>query len=367
MITIHLASRIVITKGVIKMSSKELQEIKFPENKVAVVKEKAAITIPKNATVKIIDAANDEDDEDEVTGIGIASILQLHKGIQGEQLPKGKKSKIPEIESIFKVSDELISLNKKYKEEYVLRGTRALYEILGGIYALGVHIEESDFKEKVIAMMRDDLKDREIKTQSNTPGMTILIKYVVGADRQTAANYSRVLTIAMLDKVPVEELAEYISRRGGISQIHDIESKSIAKKLGAAESKERIDILREIMILTGHTQNYTFNTDIEVLQHSPEKNSNGDGGSFCFFMTLWDYDAKKYKIVSAHDLGSSLEDSVLSIVMRGKPNNLNRLRKGLRAFQDSIIKGEIGTPSLASRCERYIKEAEKAESEKKDG
>jgi hypothetical protein len=43
------------------------------------------------------------------------------------------------------------------------------------------------------------------------------------------------------------------------------------------------------------------------------------------------------------------------------------LRKGLRAFQDSIIKGEIGTPSLASRCERYIKEAEKAESEKKDG
>jgi len=214
-------------------------------------------------------------------------------------------------------------------------------------------------------MMRDDLKDRDIKTQSNTPAMTILIKYVVGADRQTAANYSRVLTIAMQDKVPVEELAEYISRRGGISQIHDIESKSIAKKLGAAESKERIDILREIMILTGHTQNYTFNTDIEVLQHSPEKNSAGDGGSFCFFMTVWDYDAKKYKIVSAHDLGSSLEDSVLSVLMRGKPNNLNRLRKGLRALQDSIIKGEIGTPSLASRCERYIKEAE--ESEKNDG
>ena len=160
-------------------------------------------------------------------------------------------------------------------------------------------------------------------------------------------------------------MAEYISRRGGISQIHDIESKSIAKKLGAAESKERIDILREIMILTGHTQNYTFNTDIEVLQHSPEKNSAGDGGSFCFFMTVWDDGAKKYKIVSAHDLGSSLEDSVLSVLMRGKPNNLNRLRKGLRALQDSIIKGEIGTPSLASRCERYIKEAE--ESEKNDG
>ena len=48
------------------MSTKELQEIKFPENDVAEVKEKAAITIPKNATVKIIDAANDEEDEDEV-------------------------------------------------------------------------------------------------------------------------------------------------------------------------------------------------------------------------------------------------------------------------------------------------------------
>ena len=345
------------------MSTKELQEIKFPEQKE--VEKKAAITLPKNATVKIIDAANDEVDEDEVSGIGIASILQLHKGIQGEQLPKGKKSKIPEIESIFKVSDELISLNKKYKEEYVVRGTRALYEILSGIYALGIHIEESDFKEKVIAMMRDDLKDRDIKTQSNTPAMTILIKYVVGADRQTAANYSRVLTIAMQDKVPVKELAEYISRRGGISQIHDIESKAIAKKLGAAESKERIDLLREIMTLTGLTQNYTFDTDIEVLQHNPEKNSAGESGSFCFFMTVWDESEKIYKIISAHDLGSSLEDDVLRILMRGKPNNLNRLRKGLRALQDAIIKGEIGTPLLASRCERFIKESEKGKNNAK--
>ena len=36
------------------MSTKELQEIKFPENDVAEVKEKAAITIPKMQLSKLL-------------------------------------------------------------------------------------------------------------------------------------------------------------------------------------------------------------------------------------------------------------------------------------------------------------------------
>ncbi len=347
------------------MSTKELQEIKFPEQKE--VEKKATITLPKNATVKTFDAANDEDSDDKVSNFDLASILQLHKGIQGESLPKGLNDANPEVKSIFKETNELVELNKRYREDYLIRGTQALYEFLSGTYRLGIQIEKSDFKEKVIAMMRDDLKSRDIRTQANTPPMTVLIKYIVGADRQTAANYSRVLSIAMQDKVPFEELSEYISRRGGISQIHEIESKAITKKLGAAESKERLDILREIMILTGYTENHIIDSDIEVLQHNPEKNTAAERGSFCFFMTVYDETNENYRVVSAHDLGSSLENDVLKIILRGKPNNLNRLRTSLRGIQDAIIRGEIGNESLKSRCENFIKRANEEKKESKNG
>ncbi len=353
-----------ITKeGVIKMSTKELQEIKYPEQKEVV--KKAAITLPKNATVKTFDAANDEN----ANSLDVSELLDV-----GARLPDEKKSEsasqvsnISEVNEIMEVSDELVSMNKKYKEEYLVRGNQALYEMLRGIYELALHIEKSDFKENVLSIMRKILKANDIKTQSNTPTMTTLIKYVVRSDRQTAANYSRVLIVAMDDGVPPNELAEYISRRGGISLIHEIEAKAMAKKLGAEHSKDRIELLRELFRLSGLVSKKSFKFDGHLMTHNPEKNTSAETGTFCFFMTIWDEAVKEYKVIGAHDLGKTYEDAVLKILTKGSANNLNSIKERLNQWRETIINGKLLSDSWISAIKNQIareQEEEKVEQKK---
>jgi hypothetical protein len=318
------------------MSTKELQEIKFSEKE---LKNKAAITLPENATVKIYDAAIDVSENT----LDIGELLNVETRLPGEKKsqPASQLSNIAEVNKIMAVGDQLVSMNKKYKEEYLVRGNQALYEMLSGIYDLALHIEKSDYKEKVLSIMRKTLKDNDIKTQSNTPTMTTLIKYVVRSDRQTAANYSRVLSVAMDDGVPPKELAEYISRRGGISLIHEIEAKAMAKKLGSEQSRDRIELIRHLFQLSGLVSKKSFKFDGHLMTHNPEKNTSAETGTFCFFMTVWDEDTKEYKVVGAHDLGKTYEDAVLKILTRGSANNLNSIKERLNQWRETIISRKL--------------------------
>ena len=193
-------------------------------------------------------------------------------------------------------------------------------------------------KANILDAMRKKLKDRNIKTQFNTPTMTTVIKYVVGAERQTAANYSRVLSIAMEENLAPNELSAYISRRGGIGQIHNIETMEHAKKLGEKESKERLDILREYYSYSRYNSTEKFNYGGDTLQHNFEKKTDKETSTFCFFMTTYDDVKDEYTIISAHDLGKTYEDALLRTIFKDATNDLSRLRNGLRRFEEGLIK-----------------------------
>jgi hypothetical protein len=168
--------------------------------------------------------------------------------------------------------------------------------------------------------------------------MTTVIKYVVGAERQTAANYSRVLSIAMEENLAPNELSVYISRRGGIGKIHNIETMEHAKKLGEKESKERLDILREYYSYSRYNSTEKFNYGGDTLQHNFEKKTDKETSTFCFFMTTYDDVKDEYTIISAHDLGKTYEDALLRTIFKDATNDLSRLRNGLRRFEEGLIK-----------------------------
>lgn len=292
---------------------------------------KVTITLPKKGSVKTIDAATDE-------ALDITSLFSIGAKNSLDIRPSDKKVQDKEVVDALKAGDALSVKNELYHKEYVVRGNQALYELLADIYALALKINMSVSKANILDAMRKKLKDRNIKTQFNTPTMTTVIKYVVGAERQTAANYSRVLSIAMEENLAPNELSAYISRRGGIGQIHNIETMEHAKKLGEKESKERLDILREYYSYSRYNSTEKFNYGGDTLQHNFEKKTDKETSTFCFFMTTYDDVKDEYTIISAHDLGKTYEDALLRTIFKDATNDLSRLRNGLRRFEEGLIK-----------------------------
>ena len=265
-----------------------------------------------------------------------------------------KRSKQSElVDDALAACDELAKQNSAYHADYVVRGTQALYELLNAIYTLAIEIDSSSAKDLIIKKMRSILKERGIKTQKNTPVMTVLVKYVVGADRKTAANYSRVLQVAMDEQLDPGEIAAYISRRGGIGQIHDTETKQHAKKLSSSDNKERLELLREFMTLQSYEKKHEFTYDGDVLIHNTEKNGRAETASFCVFLTKWNPYENKYQIVSANDLGRTYEDSLLQILVKGAPNDLNVIRQGVKRYKKKLLSEGLLPPIFA---QMFIKE-----------
>lgn len=304
---------------------------------------KATIKLPQNATVKTIDADSELMDITSLFSLGGKGMIVC---------PSDKVVMDKEIDKYLKAGDALSVKNELYHKEYVVRGNQALYELLAGIYSLALQINMSASRVNILEAMRNKLKDRDIKTQYTTPAMTTIVKYVVGADRATAANYSRVLTIAMDENLSPDELAAYISRRGGISQIHGTEAKDAAKKLGEKENKERMDILRDYFQLQRWVTPHKFKYEGEVIEHNSDKQTAKETATFCFFMTVYDDIKDEYYIINANDLGKTYEDALLRMLFKDAPNDLNRLRKGLRKYEEQLIADKSVPDGLAERLKK---------------
>ena len=304
---------------------------------------KATIKLPQNATVKTIDADSELMDITSLFSLGGKGMIVR---------PSDKVVMDKEIDKYLKAGDALSVKNELYHKEYVVRGNQALYELLAGIYSLALQINMSASRVNILEAMRNKLKDRDIKTQYTTPAMTTIVKYVVGADRATAANYSRVLTIAMDENLSPDELAAYISRRGGISQIHGTEAKDAAKKLGEKENKERMDILRDYFQLQRWVTPHKFKYEGEVIEHNSDKQTAKETATFCFFMTVYDDINDDYYIINANDLGKTYEDALLRVLFKDAPNDLNRLRKGLRKYEEQLIADKSVPDGLAERLKK---------------
>ena len=304
---------------------------------------KATIKLPPNATVKTIEADSELMDITSLFSLGGKGMIVR---------PSDKVVMDKEIDKYLKAGDALSVKNELYHKEYVVRGNQALYELLAGIYSLALQINMSASRVNILEAMRNKLKDRDIKTQYTTPAMTTIVKYVVGADRATAANYSRVLTIAMDENLSPDELAAYISRRGGISQIHGTEAKDAAKKLGEKENKERMDILRDYFQLQRWVTPHKFKYEGEVIEHNSDKQTAKETATFCFFMTVYDDIKDEYYIINANDLGKTYEDALLRVLFKDAPNDLNRLRKGLRKYEEQLIADKSIPDGLAERLKK---------------
>jgi hypothetical protein len=166
---------------------------------------------------------------DELEGVDLetfdlsAFVVPMVKKETPENLA-AKDAKTKAVEKFLNESSYLYKAGERYEVEVVQRGHRALYELLASIYDLALRIEENEYKDKILEAVRKELKDNHNITMkaSSTP-IAVMVKYVVRADKVTASRYNKVLSVALQENLTAAELADYITRRGGVSQIQGLD------------------------------------------------------------------------------------------------------------------------------------------------
>jgi hypothetical protein len=133
-----------------------------------------------------------------------------------------KKTEVNTIKAtdIINQADKIFGERKDFEEVILARSNEALYKILADVYALykDAAANEKCMKES-ISSMRSELKGRGIVTQSNTPRMTVFVRYIFNSDRKRSYNYTQTLLAADAQEVDPKNLADFITNNSGVEEI----------------------------------------------------------------------------------------------------------------------------------------------------
>ncbi len=117
-------------------------------------------------------------------------------------------------------ADDLALEHESFHTNYIVSGRIALYELLAKIYALSVKLDGAIDKAEQISIMRSVLADKyQIRTQENTPDLTVLVRYITRSDRRTAHGYARAIESARESGILPNNLVGFIEHHGGIERI----------------------------------------------------------------------------------------------------------------------------------------------------
>ena len=122
-------------------------------------------------------------------------------------------------------ANELSAQRETFETTTLARTNKELYGILSKVYQLfNDAVAENCIKES-LKLMKDELAKRNVKIQSNSPALTVFVRYVFNSDRKRSYNYTRTLMAAAQAKVSPKNLAEYIESNNGVEEIKRTVSK----------------------------------------------------------------------------------------------------------------------------------------------
>jgi hypothetical protein len=113
---------------------------------------------------------------------------------------------------------KLFSAREKYETETLARSNKELYGILGETHDLFKAAEKDNCLPETVKQLRTELDKRGVRVQSNTPALTVFVRYVFNSDRKRAYNYTRTLMAVIAHKSDSETLAEYVERNHGVEE-----------------------------------------------------------------------------------------------------------------------------------------------------
>jgi hypothetical protein len=206
----------------------------------------AKITVPDKGRV-----ITDEDQyEDSMTELDEFDLAKMFKpNIDMDLSPVAAPDMVKQIDDLLAKGNTFRSLNDKYVEKFVTKGNEELYELLGSIYGFMLKVNESPYRDHTMKKMRDWLnEERSINLGESTPIESVVVRYIIPSDRQTAFNYARVLKVAFIENIAAKDLAGYIKGRGGITKIQDTLVNVAASEEKKKTAKKKLSLFKKIVL-----------------------------------------------------------------------------------------------------------------------
>ena len=338
---------------------------------------KAVQTVGGNIEVKV-SKAQPKKVKDETKSVKVANNnfndLFLVDGVDMAVKPSTKVTKLKAIEKVLEEGDALVVEYVAYNTDLKERGKAVLDDLLTKIYAFALKIDALPDKDQIIKALSKRINDStgsmKKAVTAKTPYMTVIVKFVVRTDRQSAHNYSRALRAAMEDHVAVGDLIAYFDAKGGIMKT-TISGTEKAKSVAAnKKADDRIELMREYLISQAYLSGSSIDGNAPFVQLPVDKAKSSKeaykegaslAGDFGIFFTYYDSQADKFLVCQGYDFGGPLEEKILrhicqrvklsdakfSAIVEKAKENANRAMQQMREARTakSIQKVEVVTTS----------------------
>jgi hypothetical protein len=153
--------------------------------------------------------------------------------------------------------NQLSEIRESFEKNTLNGSNKELYQILSKIYQIFSDMKTNKSKFD-IEFLKSALKEMKIKSQNNSPLLTILIRYVFNSDRTRSYNYNRVISSAIQANVSPENLPKFIEEQGGIEEC----KKKFVKSSTTLENEE-MKIL-QIQNVLDHIDNFESLSNINL-------------------------------------------------------------------------------------------------------
>ena len=149
-------------------------------------------------------------------------------------------------QTIVKQLNDLVVKREKWESTDYKKANEGLYALLSSCLEMfnSKFVTAGDADRKTLRQeLATLLKTDGIKVQTNTPTLTMFVRYVFGSDRKRAHGYAYVLKAAISYEINAESLAKFIVEQGGIEEI---KRKMVASEEALANKAKREKALEAV-------------------------------------------------------------------------------------------------------------------------
>ena len=260
---------------------------------------------------------------------------------------------------LIRQANDLAREHEEFNDRYIISGRKALYELLGKIYALAEQLDGCIDREDQVTILRKVLSEKYgIRTQENTSDTTVLVRYITQADRKTAHVYSRAIETARLNKVDSSKFARYVEQAGGVERIRagNATPAITYQEVEAIENDRelRLELARKHLKARSELPLASFKLGKRYKQ-KPRANA---------FKQFICYERNgRYYVLAQQDVDGDQEPKLVEQIAKGLDSNLKHVAKNVNAcYSKAMLKRKQRTikeiskkrPELAMRLRKGI-------------
>ena len=233
--------------------------------------------------------------------------------------------------SLLGQADDLAREHEEFNDRYIVSGRKALYELLGKIYALAEQLDSCIDKEDQVITLRKVLSEKYgIRTQENTSDTTVLVRYITQADRKTAHVYSRAIEIARLNKVDSSKFAGYVEQAGGVERIRANGVESVDNNVLKPGLQEKLDLTRKYL-------NARREFPIATVRVSAKQAVNFGAASHLNVLVCSEHEGRYY-VLAKLSADEALEKKLVEALAQQLPDDLKQVHKNVDRFYTKAMK-----------------------------